>query len=176
MESNVSMADPPRGRGSLRARAGYCLREDTRIETPARKCRHPAEPVSADMTKVLESGQPAGCALQMESHMRFAPAFLLLAVFFLAAGCGGGSGGGDGAADPTLTSIAPMQGSAAGGTLVTLTGTEFLFDTAVTFGGTDATAITFVNSTTVTCLAPAGTGTVDVVVTVAGDSATLAAS
>jgi hypothetical protein len=56
---------------------------------------------------------------------------------------------------PTLTSISPSSGTTAGGTLVTLTGSNFANITAVTFGVTAATGFTLVNSTTVTATTPA---------------------
>ena len=80
----------------------------------------------------------------------------------------------------TLTAIDPTTGDEAGGTAVTLTGTGFNnFDAGasdtVTFGGTAATNITVVSDTEITCDTPAGTeGTVDVVIIVGGESATLA--
>ena len=108
--------------------------------------------------------------------MRLAASLVFVATLALLAACGGSSGGGDGPAAPTLTAIAPMQGSTAGGTAVTLTGTHFTTGTTVTFGGTPATAVVVVNETTVTCLTPAGAGTVDCAITVSGNTATLAAS
>lgn len=71
---------------------------------------------------------------------------------------------------PTVTSVDVEEGTAAGGTAVTITGTGF-DDTGgasegVTFGGTAATSVIFVNSTTITCVTPAhAAGLVDVVVT-----------
>jgi hypothetical protein len=53
--------------------------------------------------------------------------------------------------------VNPTNGSTAGGTFVTLTGTGFTGATNVTFGGTDATNRTVVNATTITCTTPAGT-------------------
>lgn len=74
---------------------------------------------------------------------------------------------------PTVTSCSPNNGSAAGGTSVTITGTNFFaptssFPTAITatFGGTAATSVTFVSSTSITCVTPAhAAGVVNVVVT-----------
>jgi hypothetical protein len=67
---------------------------------------------------------------------------------------------------PTLASCAPIKGSDLGGAQVTLTGTNFLATPTVTFGGVAATSVVFVNSTTVTCVAPAhAIGAVDIVVT-----------
>jgi hypothetical protein len=70
---------------------------------------------------------------------------------------------------PTLTSVSPNSGSTAGGTVVTLTGTNFTGATNVTFGGTAATNRTVVNATTITCTTPAGTaGAKSVLVTTPG--------
>ncbi len=77
---------------------------------------------------------------------------------------------------PTVTSLDVEEGTADGGTAVTITGTGF-DDTGgasegVTFGGTAATSVVFVNSTTITCVTPAhAAGLVDVVVT-NGDATT----
>ena len=67
---------------------------------------------------------------------------------------------------PTVTGVSPASGVNTGGTSVTITGTEFLGATSVTFGGTAATNFTVVNSTTITATAPAhATGAASVVVT-----------
>jgi hypothetical protein len=75
---------------------------------------------------------------------------------------------------PTVTSLGTTSGYAAGGTVLTVTGTNFTGLVAVTFGGVPASAITVNSSTQLTVTSPAGTaGTVDVVVTTAaGSSAT----
>ncbi|MEV7831673.1 IPT/TIG domain-containing protein [Streptomyces subrutilus] len=68
---------------------------------------------------------------------------------------------------PTVTAVSPNTGPAAGGTEVTVTGTD-LTDAALTFGpGNPATGV---NCTPTSCTAvvPAGTGTVDVRATTAG--------
>ena len=69
---------------------------------------------------------------------------------------------------PTITGLSPTSGPAAGGTLVTITGTNFTGATAVDFGTTAATNITVVSSTTITADSPAGSGVVDVTVTTPG--------
>ncbi len=75
-------------------------------------------------------------------------------------------------AAPTVTGLNPSSGPAAGGTLVTITGTGFTGATAVDFGTTAATNLTVVNDTTITADSSAGTGTEDVtVITPAGTSA-----
>ena len=69
-------------------------------------------------------------------------------------------------AAPTVTSVAASSGPAAGGTVVTITGTGFTATPTVTFGGTAATNVTFVNATTITATTPAKTaGAVNIVVT-----------
>ena len=74
---------------------------------------------------------------------------------------------------PTVTGLNPNSGPAAGGTLVTITGTSFTGATVVDFGTTAATDLTVVNDTSITADSPAGTGTVDVTVTTpAGTSPT----
>lgn len=68
---------------------------------------------------------------------------------------------------PTVTSCSPNNGPASGGTSVTVTGTNFFATpSSITFGGTAATSIVFVNSTTLTCTTPShAAATVNVVVT-----------
>jgi hypothetical protein len=67
---------------------------------------------------------------------------------------------------PTVAAIAPNSGSTAGGTAVTITGTQFTGATSVTIGGAAATGMTVVNATTITATTPAhAAGAVDVVVT-----------
>ncbi|SEG94827.1 IPT/TIG domain-containing protein [Actinacidiphila yanglinensis] len=69
------------------------------------------------------------------------------------------------AAAPTLTSIAPSQGPASGGTTVVLTGTGLTGATAVTFGSSPAASFTVNSATQITAVTPAGTGTVACTVT-----------
>ena len=57
---------------------------------------------------------------------------------------------------PTVTSVSPNNGPTAGGTAVTITGTNFAAGATVTFGGTAATNVVVVNSTTITATTPAG--------------------
>ncbi len=67
---------------------------------------------------------------------------------------------------PTVTAITPNSGTANGGTPVTITGTGFLAGATVSLGGTAATGVTVVNSTSITATTPAhAAGTVNVVVT-----------
>ncbi len=67
---------------------------------------------------------------------------------------------------PTVTSINPATGVTTGGTAVSITGTGFLAGATVSFGGTAATGVALVNSTTITASTPAhAAGAVNVVVT-----------
>ena len=75
---------------------------------------------------------------------------------------------------PAVTSITPTSGPAAGGTSVTITGTNFTPSTAVHFGNVAATAVTVSGTTSITATSPAEpAGTVNVTVTTpAGPSST----
>lgn len=82
----------------------------------------------------------------------------------------GGTGTGTGAyvyaVAPTVTSVSPNSGLPAGGTSVTISGTDFTGATAVTFGGTAAATFQVLNATTIAALTPPGAlGAADVVVT-----------
>ncbi len=59
---------------------------------------------------------------------------------------------------PTVSSVSPNSGTTAGGTAVTITGTNFAAGATVTFGGTAATNVVVVNSTSITATTPAGSG------------------
>jgi hypothetical protein len=77
---------------------------------------------------------------------------------------------------PTVSGVTPSSGPAAGGNTVTIHGTNLTGVTGVKFGATAATGVTVVNSTTITAVAPVGSGIVDVtVISPAGVSATSAA-
>lgn len=74
---------------------------------------------------------------------------------------------------PTVSTIVPSSGPTAGGTAVTITGTNLSSTTSVTFGGTAATSFTASSATQITATTPAhAAGAVDVVVTTSGGSAT----
>jgi hypothetical protein len=70
-------------------------------------------------------------------------------------------------AAPTISSLAPSNGPAAGGTTVIITGTNLTGTTQVFFGSTPGTISTS-TSTKVIVTAPPGTGTVNVTVTTPG--------
>lgn len=78
---------------------------------------------------------------------------------------------------PKVTEMSPSQGSALGGTFVTLTGTNLTPDTTITIGGSPAANVTFISSTSMTAMttpsAAAGVN-VDVVANNINGSFTLA--
>jgi hypothetical protein len=80
----------------------------------------------------------------------------------------------DASAPPTVTAISPDTGPLTAGTVVTVTGTNFIAgQTTVSFGYTAATDVDVVSSTTLTAVAPAeGNHSVDVLVTTAGQTST----
>jgi len=70
---------------------------------------------------------------------------------------------------PTIRGLSPMTGPTAGGTTVTITGTNFTGATSVVFGTRAATNLVVVSSTEITVTAPAhGAGTVAVRATTPG--------
>jgi hypothetical protein len=75
-----------------------------------------------------------------------------------------------------VTAINPNFGPIAGGTLVTITGTNFQLGATLVIGGVAATGVTVVNSTTITATTGAhAAGPADVVMTIPdGQSGTLA--
>ena len=71
---------------------------------------------------------------------------------------------------PVITSILSSSGSIAGGSIVTITGTNFTGATSVIFNGKAATTIVIVDSTTITCKTPVSTtaGAANVIITTGG--------
>jgi hypothetical protein len=86
------------------------------------------------------------------------------------------NGGSCGALPPAVASVAPSSGTTAGGTVVTITGSNFQEGAAVSMGGSGATSVSVAGSTLLTCIAPPhAAGAVDVTVTNPdGGSSTLA--
>jgi heme/copper-type cytochrome/quinol oxidase subunit 2 len=69
------------------------------------------------------------------------------------------------APSPTISGLSPSSGPAAGGTAVTITGTNFVSGTTVSFGGVSAASTTFNSSSSITAVTPQqAVGTVDVTV------------
>jgi hypothetical protein len=79
---------------------------------------------------------------------------------------------------PTLATIAPSSGSVAGGTAVTITGTDFANVTGVSFGGIPATSFTVAGEGQITAVAPPTkkSGAVDVVATTVAGATPLTAT
>jgi hypothetical protein len=79
---------------------------------------------------------------------------------------------------PTVTSINPNVGAAAGGTVVTVSGANFgtgAGATSIRFAATAATNVSCATTSTCTATSPAGTGTVHVTATVAGVTSAIGA-
>jgi hypothetical protein len=72
---------------------------------------------------------------------------------------------GSGPAAPCVTKLVPASGPAAGGTTVKLTGINFTGATAVKFGATAAASFVVNSATSITAVAPAGSGSAKVTVT-----------
>ncbi|MEW6127530.1 MAG: IPT/TIG domain-containing protein [Acidobacteriota bacterium] len=70
------------------------------------------------------------------------------------------------AATPTINSVTPNSGSSDGGTAITISGTNFVNGATVTLGGTAATNVSVLSSTTINATTPAhAAGIVNLVVT-----------
>jgi hypothetical protein len=65
---------------------------------------------------------------------------------------------------PKVAGVSPAQGFRAGGTSVTIAGTDLIGATEVTFGSTPAASFEVTATGTIIAVAPPGTGTVDVTV------------
>jgi hypothetical protein len=75
---------------------------------------------------------------------------------------------------PTVSSISPNSGSTAGGTAVTITGTNFASGATVTIGAAAATNVVVVSATQITATTPAhAAGAATVTVTASGQSGSL---
>src|SRR6267143_601904 len=94
------------------------------------------------------------------SHKYWLPVCSLLLLALLLTGCGGGTTtpnppNSPSNPAPTVTSITPNSGTSNCGTSVTVAGRGFLSVATVKLGGTSATGVTVVNSTTITAATPA---------------------
>jgi hypothetical protein len=79
-------------------------------------------------------------------------------------------------APPTIKKLTPKKGPAAGGTPVSITGTNFSGVTAVKFGGKEAIGFSVNSLSSITATSPAGTtGKVDVTVTTANGTSMISA-
>jgi len=81
------------------------------------------------------------------------------------------------AARPTITSVSPASGPLAGGTSVTITGTNFTGVTAVKFGSNNAASFSVASATLITAVSPAAVvGTVDITVIADGGTSAVNAA
>lgn len=95
--------------------------------------------------------------------------FLIASLCLLDIGCSSGSGSGKksngGSGSVTVSSVSPNSGDEAGGTEITIVGSNFGTGATVTIGGTSATIVT-ATDTSITCTTPSkNQGTYDVTVT-----------
>ncbi|AUH39082.1 IPT/TIG domain-containing protein [Streptomyces sp. CMB-StM0423] len=72
------------------------------------------------------------------------------------------------AAPPALHNSSPAQGPTAGGTVITLSGSNLLDTSAVLFGSTNAASFTVVSATQITASTPPGTGSAPITVVTPG--------
>jgi alpha-tubulin suppressor-like RCC1 family protein len=77
---------------------------------------------------------------------------------------------------PSVTRVEPNHGSAAGGTAVVITGSNFNEITSVKFGNTPASTFKVLSETTITATSPAGTGSVPVTVATAEATSAITSS
>jgi hypothetical protein len=78
---------------------------------------------------------------------------------------------------PGITSISPGTGPTTGGTVVTITGTNFTGALAVKIGGSNATSFTVISATQISAITPPGSlGTVDVTVRTSGGASPVSAA
>jgi hypothetical protein len=79
---------------------------------------------------------------------------------------------------PSITAVAPTNGTSSGGTNVTITGKYFTGATAVKFGATNAASFTVVSDTAISAVSPAGPGgtTVNITVTTPGGTSPIVAA
>lgn len=75
---------------------------------------------------------------------------------------------------PSVASISPVSGAAAGGDTVTISGTGFADAIAVNFGAAAAASFTVNDDNTITAVSPAGTAGISAAVTVTGPTGTSA--
>jgi len=115
----------------------------------------PARPVgTVDVTVTISGGRSS--ATSPADHFEFTPTAAKL---------------------PTVTSVEPSSGPAAGGTLVTIRGTNFKKVITVKFGSTNATSFAVNSATSITAVSPPEVaGRVDVTVTTAKGTSPISAN
>ena len=101
--------------------------------------------------------------LSSQAYLNSAPGPLKNDATILPKSDGGGT---DPPPPPTVSTVSPNSGPTVGGTSITVSGTGFQADATVSLGGSLASSVSVVNSTTITALTPAhAAGPVNVVVT-----------
>ena len=115
--------------------------------------------------------------MRLSSGLRLPLAAMLVAAG-LAVACGGSSPGpGPIPTIPSVLSVSPNSGTTLGGTAITVTGANFAAGIQVTVGGAAATNVIVTSSTTLTATTPTRpAGTVEVTVTLEGQSGSLPAA
>jgi DNA-binding beta-propeller fold protein YncE len=78
------------------------------------------------------------------------------------------------AVTPSVSSVSPASGPAAGGTTVTIAGSGFVEGAVVDFGATPSASVTVNSASSITAISPAGSGTVDVTVSTYAGTASAA--
>lgn len=85
-----------------------------------------------------------------------------------------GNPNGQPAPAPSVASISPTSGAAAGGDTVTISGTGFNNATAVNFGADSANSFSVIDDNTITAVSPGGAAGISAAVTVTGPTGTSA--
>jgi hypothetical protein len=127
-------------------------------------------------TTTTTNGAPDAIKLGQQFYTTMSTLVVAIAAFYFGSSTFRSGGGTQMPASPTVSSMSPSSGPAAGGTSITITGSGFTGATGVVFGPTPASSFTVHNDTQIVAISPAGSGTVDVAVTTPnGTSATGAA-
>jgi alpha-tubulin suppressor-like RCC1 family protein len=126
------------------------------------------------MTWGMNNAGSLGIGVRGEAHDR--PVKVTALGMVVGVSAGGGEMLAFGEAQPSVTGLSPSSGAAGGGTEVTITGANLASANAVHFGASAASSFTAVSTSTVTAVAPPGTGIVDVTVTTAAGTTPASAS
>ena len=122
----------------------------------------------------LADGAKLFMSMPLEVFAAARRAAFVLVLCVLAAACNGNPGG-TGNGTITVTAVTPGSGTTFGGTVITITGTNFPSSVTVTVGGTAATNVTVNSSTRITATTPAhAAGVAEVRVANGSNAGTLA--
>jgi hypothetical protein len=103
------------------------------------------------------SASAPGCSSATSSEFPIPPPAVGIVLTLLCPGL-------PGPAPPTVSGLSLTSGPAAGGEILTISGTNFTPGSTVSFGGRPATSLTFISPNALQVVAPSGSGTIDVVV------------